>query len=91
MTDVERMFVVKVEPGDVLVFTTPRHLTPSEAAQIKKKFAEYVADNKCIVIGDGATLQVLRPDSELRLDTSEGTKVNLDHLEECVRVAQGDG
>ena len=91
MIEAKQVSAIRVEHGDVLVFESPLAISREQSIQLKATIGHYFPDNECLVIGLGGTLKVFHPDPALRLDTSEGTKVNLDHLEECIRIAQGEG
>ena len=52
--------VVRVQPGDVIIYRTDHHLTMVEAALVRQQMREVWPHNECIAIS-GGSFEVFRP------------------------------
>lgn len=46
--------------NDVIVLQAPGHITDDQVKRLESKLAELFPHNKCLVIGDGLCLSVIR-------------------------------
>lgn len=52
--------VVRVQPGDVIIYRTDHHLTMAEAALIRQQLREVWPHNECVTV-NGGSFEVFRP------------------------------
>ena len=58
-----RISVVRAEPQDVIVLETDQRISEETACKIQEKLKQIWPKQKCVVLGDGLKLKVLKSDS----------------------------
>lgn len=53
---------VIIRPGDRVVLMFPDQLPTNEQAQVLRLWEEFAPDTKCLVLGGGASVAVIRED-----------------------------
>jgi hypothetical protein len=56
---IERLII---EPGDVLVLSSPDHMTALQLARIRDRMLHEFAGHRVLVLGDGLTITPVKPD-----------------------------
>ncbi len=58
------MRVVRLEPGDIIVVSTPRRLTHEDVQDIRDHVTAFFGEYEIAVLEDGMQMQVVRKDGE---------------------------
>lgn len=58
------MRVVRLEPDDIIVVTTPRQLTHEDVRDIRDRVTAFFGEYEIAVLDDGMQMQVVRKDGE---------------------------
>lgn len=58
------MRVVRLEPNDIIVVTTPRQLTHENVQDIRDRVTAFFGEYEIAVLDDGMQMQVVRKDGE---------------------------
>lgn len=64
MPPVEAVQVLRVQPGDTLVITTTKPITEAAAATIRDQLRLAFPGVPAVVLDDGTTVRIVRPDAE---------------------------
>jgi hypothetical protein len=60
--EIQEVRVLRVQPGDRLILTSPVRLTAPDVKRIREQFAGRYPDNEVILFDGGADLHILRKD-----------------------------
>lgn len=64
LATLESVAVMRINPGDVLVFRTPHKLHARAIEGIRATLADLFPLNRCLILEDGATLEIAREEGE---------------------------
>lgn len=56
--------ILRLQPDDILLLTTPYQLSDQEMHEIGSRMAERFPDHKCVLLENGLQLDILRKDGE---------------------------
>jgi len=60
LPELTRVEVIELRPNDALVLRCPGPITADQAEQLRQELQHKFPDRRCLVLGDGLTLDVLR-------------------------------
>lgn len=60
MTDLEEARILRLQPGDILVFEFDRRIPMDVYSRLKEKVSDLAPGHKILVCDGGSTLRVLR-------------------------------
>ena len=66
--EIKEVEVLRLLPGDVIIFKSPRQLKDAEAIALKERLEEAFPENRTLILDGGCDLSVMREGNGVYLD-----------------------
>lgn len=66
MISVKEVEILRVQPGDIVVFKSPSHIDMYTGGKLKEIMHQIFPDNQSMILGSGDSIEILRNENRYR-------------------------